>query len=512
MSDSEVVAAAADGAPLAMPLFQLVRVLGVARVAAEPTTSSASPTVAMHEDPSGWVAVSTAPSLPPSAAATALAAAAAAVAAEPGIQHVAVGGCVGHAFLAAATGSDHLVVRYLGDSGFPRVRAIPWFRDPARRVVALAFSPSAEWLLAVGADGSLHLLPVLALVVQQEQQAAAAALDAMTADGADAGAQAAAAALPVRTTSTRLGTKQPGSSTASTLTTTANATTTTMVPSAPNGAPERVGAGSGAGGGGSVLGAPYEWLGRLPSLMTYARDAGPASGASGAGAAGAAGADALDGDGELGSAEDITPLWPPGRLALRHPTTGQPAASVVWWRTWSGVDCALVGTAAGTLTVVDLRTRTDVYTARLRHPITEVALVDDALQSFRFALVQTDGGGAHRLVLEQQTDDFTIPETLLAAPGRAPFLLVPVQRFARDRTLSVQRARQGSVLTAWHAPTLKLEVYGPDMGKYALFIYQVRRGWASRSCAMPIRARGVFFASRTALYLVDAWGGGGGVR
>ncbi|MCW5650857.1 MAG: hypothetical protein KIS62_14015, partial [Ramlibacter sp.] len=45
------------------------------------------------------------------------------------------------------------------------VRHVPWFGDAPRRIMAMAFDPSATWLLCVTNDGGLHVLPVLALLV-----------------------------------------------------------------------------------------------------------------------------------------------------------------------------------------------------------------------------------------------------------------------------------------------------------------------------------------------------------
>jgi len=380
------------------PLFKLVRVLSVAHQPAPPAvgqaTAGAAGGAAATAD---WVAVR--PDDVPLASI------------DVGIRLAAAGGCVGHAFLAVVTAHDQLIVRYMGQSGFPLVRAIPWYRDAARRIVALAFNPSAEWLLLVGADGAVYLLPVFALVVQQDQQAAAAALASLAAAGADAGVQLAAAAAVRPGRSGARG--EPGGS----------ATPTDPAP-APSSAPAGT---TGAAG-------TTDWLGRLPMLMSYALDPSGALASGGSGTPSTVAHGGGEAEGELGSVDDITVVCAAGRLAMRAHSGAAPGAVCAWWRTWSGVDCAIVGTAGGQLAVIDLWQRAEVYSTRLKAAITQLDIVDDVVQSFRYLLIQAEDG-YHKLVLEQQTDEYNMADTLLAAPGRAPFAVVPVQRFQRDRTL-----------------------------------------------------------------------------
>ncbi|XP_011299545.1 uncharacterized protein ca [Fopius arisanus] len=46
----------------------------------------------------------------------------------------------------------------------PVIKRIPWYRAPNRAISALCFDPTGSWLLAASTDGSLHILPALALV------------------------------------------------------------------------------------------------------------------------------------------------------------------------------------------------------------------------------------------------------------------------------------------------------------------------------------------------------------
>eukprot|EP00039_Didymoeca_costata_P003827 m.69931 g.69931 ORF g.69931 m.69931 type:complete len:1528 (+) comp12093_c0_seq7:85-4668(+) len=63
---------------------------------------------------------------------------------------------------------DYVVLRFVDVSGMGSiVRYFPWFSaESVRRPEALAYDPHGEWLLAVAHDGSIHLIPQLALLAQ----------------------------------------------------------------------------------------------------------------------------------------------------------------------------------------------------------------------------------------------------------------------------------------------------------------------------------------------------------
>ena len=46
----------------------------------------------------------------------------------------------------------------------PTVKRIPWFRAPQRAISALCFDPTGSWLLVASIDGSLYIVPALALI------------------------------------------------------------------------------------------------------------------------------------------------------------------------------------------------------------------------------------------------------------------------------------------------------------------------------------------------------------
>jgi WD40 repeat protein len=76
------------------------------------------------------------------------------------IKLVAVGGYKGHSFVAMACSNDFLILRYVGESGVPMVRQLPWFKITGNFIVSMDFSPTADWLLCSSPDGVLFLVPV----------------------------------------------------------------------------------------------------------------------------------------------------------------------------------------------------------------------------------------------------------------------------------------------------------------------------------------------------------------
>ena len=340
------------------PLFTLVRVLGVGRpMTNSNTAATANPlnTAAAAAVTAGALETSlnTAPDTDPDqhsqqsqqrgrGRSTSLLFATAggdpvALVPQPTVVTAAAAGCVGHAFLALYSTNDQLILRYAGGSGFPTVRIVPWFKDAAKRVTTLIFNPTAEWLVCVCADTSIYLVPALALLLggaQQHSSGVGGGAGGSGTGGVDRDSAADAA----------------------------DEFDVSRLPSAPNGAPEK------AGG----------WLGRqLPSLMTYALDQTVSSNAA-----------ATDST-ELGSGSDITLVYSPPR-SFRATAT---ITCCAWWRTWGGLDICVVGNNAGALTFYDLRLKTEVYTVRLKSEIKTIDLVEDAVQSFRYLLVETATSG-----------------------------------------------------------------------------------------------------------------------
>ena len=76
------------------------------------------------------------------------------------IKIITSGGFKGHEFIAIYTNNSHLIFRYVGENGVPLIKHLPWFLEPNKSIVCLAFNPTAQWLLCVTADLSLALLPI----------------------------------------------------------------------------------------------------------------------------------------------------------------------------------------------------------------------------------------------------------------------------------------------------------------------------------------------------------------
>lgn len=68
--------------------------------------------------------------------------------------------------LAFVIGSGDLCLHYLcsEDNDVPVMRHIPWYQDNSRMISAMCFDPSGSWLLVSCCDGTLVIVPALALV------------------------------------------------------------------------------------------------------------------------------------------------------------------------------------------------------------------------------------------------------------------------------------------------------------------------------------------------------------
>ena len=110
----------------------------------------------------------------------------------------------------------------------------------------------------------------------------------------------------------------------------------------------------------------------------------------------------------------------PGRPHVIRPARRAPrqATCCVWWkpRDRSG-DYGVVGTAAGTLCVVNLATGDDVLTVRVRAAVARLTLVADPAGAYRYLLVHT-AAGCVRLLLERELASGAV-ETLVAAVWEA---------------------------------------------------------------------------------------------
>jgi len=80
---------------------------------------------------------------------------------------VSFGGYKGHEFIASYTSTDYLIFRFVGESGVPLVRQMPWFKEPQRKIVAMDFDPSARLLCCITADLSVVIIPIYFIMLRQ---------------------------------------------------------------------------------------------------------------------------------------------------------------------------------------------------------------------------------------------------------------------------------------------------------------------------------------------------------
>ncbi|XP_012270806.1 uncharacterized protein LOC105694570 [Orussus abietinus] len=71
----------------------------------------------------------------------------------------------GRKLLAFTTENTDLILHYRREAKSPSIlKRVLWFQNLRKTITALCFDPSGSWLLAASIDGSLHIIPALALV------------------------------------------------------------------------------------------------------------------------------------------------------------------------------------------------------------------------------------------------------------------------------------------------------------------------------------------------------------
>ncbi|XP_014467574.1 PREDICTED: uncharacterized protein LOC106740753 isoform X2 [Dinoponera quadriceps] len=72
-------------------------------------------------------------------------------------------------FLALATNNSDIILYLKREpSCLPVIKRIPWFQAPHKQIAAFCFDPCGAWLLCVTLDGSLYIIPALALVGESQ--------------------------------------------------------------------------------------------------------------------------------------------------------------------------------------------------------------------------------------------------------------------------------------------------------------------------------------------------------
>jgi hypothetical protein len=62
---------------------------------------------------------------------------------------------------------DLLIFRYVGESGVPLVRQMTWNFN--KKIVAMDFNPTAQWLIIAAADCTIVLVPIYFLMCRKGQ-------------------------------------------------------------------------------------------------------------------------------------------------------------------------------------------------------------------------------------------------------------------------------------------------------------------------------------------------------
>lgn len=80
------------------------------------------------------------------------------------IQHSVQYKLEGKLFFALATNNAEIILYFKRKSScLPVIKKIPWFQGSHKQIAAFCFDSSGAWLLCVSLDGSLYILPALAL-------------------------------------------------------------------------------------------------------------------------------------------------------------------------------------------------------------------------------------------------------------------------------------------------------------------------------------------------------------
>jgi hypothetical protein len=80
------------------------------------------------------------------------------------IRVVAAGSHGAHSFIAIACSNNHLIFRYVDETGVPVVRQMPWPEGEMKAIVAMDFNPTAQLLCCVTGDSTLILIPLYFLM------------------------------------------------------------------------------------------------------------------------------------------------------------------------------------------------------------------------------------------------------------------------------------------------------------------------------------------------------------
>jgi hypothetical protein len=139
-----------------------------------------------------------------------------------------------------------------------------------------------------------------------------------------------------------------------------------------------------------------------------------------------------------------------------------------------------VGSATGQVSFFNLVTGDEAHTFKLRSAITKLSVVADPRQAIKYLLVQTEHNGCFRVLLEHEPRPHMCV-TLLSAQKMAPsvvaeFGIETLRQFGQDSEVTVQDTKFGPIIGVMSRQSRQLEIYGAELGKFPLFVFQLPPG------------------------------------
>jgi len=61
---------------------------------------------------------------------------------------------------------DFLLFRYVGESGIPLVKQIPWYKESGMKLMWICFNKSGQWCMCVTKDLTIVLIPIYFIMLK----------------------------------------------------------------------------------------------------------------------------------------------------------------------------------------------------------------------------------------------------------------------------------------------------------------------------------------------------------
>ncbi|KAL6076588.1 negative regulation of SNARE complex assembly, variant 2 [Balamuthia mandrillaris] len=338
------------------------------------------------------------------------------------------------------------------------MRQLAWFKTPMKRIEAMDFSPTGQWLMCITGDSTVFLIPLYFLMHKKMDLHASQEPDASSLSDSSSPATSTNVDSPSSASKNKnpnLSRKVRGMSLRG----------KREKPNRHADSPDWANASSRFSVGES-----------FPSLMNYAQSTVAANSKSPRATETAS----------FGSINDVTVITACSRPRIVGVT------QCLWWKAWDG-DYGIISTSAGKLSIIDFYSHKEAYVLRLGHPIRRMHLVIDPQDTYKYLLIETKGAGFYKLLLEQKITDHTYHNIISAAPSlgklsksssntlaaqKNPFAITLLPAFSEQQlseglVLSVQHTQQGCFIGAYRPSAHTFEVFGPELGKFPLFVYQL---------------------------------------